>query len=953
MRKLIISIMLIIGAVINANAATSRGGGAVVSVANNAAQQTARSAVRGTARSATPVARNTVARSATTSQPAVKARAAVTTQKVINSGTKVATAVKNTAVSEECQNKYYGCMDAFCMLDNTSGGRCVCSNKNAELDDILAEIEKIDQQSYQMATYGVEKIEMGSDADAAIARAKAVAQESIDNVNKSERKKLDLSLWDTSVSLDDNDAFDIFALSESGVEGKKGDALQRAAADLCAAQIPECNAEMSMLQLLYAQKIKSDCNAYENSLKQQKNASQTKLATAERALRDAALEQLRAANRYDLGQCTIEFKKCMQTTGGCGDDFASCASVAASDNTNVNQSTSKKAKKYAIKGSATTIEIAASSYDTLLAKKPLCETVTKQCQSVAEQVWPTFLKEVAPAIKSAELIAEDNMRQNCIGNISSCFQKACRDNIDPNDPDGSYDMCLTRPETMLNVCKIPLNACGISDKDPKQATEYNPSAPQIWDFVVARLASMRVDSCTRAVKSCLQADIRCGSDYSQCIGLDLDSIIEMCPTDKLVGCQENGVKKSLAEVSDMVMGIFLNIDNTMLTQCQNAVRTKMLELCGDTASCTAFDDDSDMGTESLLSYKDSAGNYVIDGLISFGNVKIVDVTKEKKVTDDEGNMTVQDKQTDPDDVKFGKYEINIGEYKEHINATSGTEQRIAASLQSVANKINQKIAILSQDNTIHMCVFGRDMSQIRRRSDDASPRTPDVTTARFPNLLDSSILAIVNSGIARANTNYTKKYNTLVGEAMESQNDDIKSVLCAALAATSPVCVEYKSGDNGEAICTKYKPNNFDNVFTGTKDSGWKNDSGDIYATSYVISGANMSKLTEVQQSGHSEYVQSDEYGNMLGRISTNAVYSTATNTCKVTVESMMCKNAEAVITTNESKSCGGGGFSIGTPCAGISIGGSKRTTTITQNYHGTSCTEFGEPVVSTMEIEM
>ena len=158
MRKIIISIMLILGAVINANAATRqspRGSGAdTASAAQTANVASVRSATRGTVRSATPARASVSARSATT-QPAVVSRAAVTTQKVINSGTKVATAVKNIAVNEECQNKYNGCMDAFCMLDNTSGGRCICSNRNAELDEILAEIEKLDQQSYQIDPWEV------------------------------------------------------------------------------------------------------------------------------------------------------------------------------------------------------------------------------------------------------------------------------------------------------------------------------------------------------------------------------------------------------------------------------------------------------------------------------------------------------------------------------------------------------------------------------------------------------------------------------------------------------------------------------------------------------------------------------------------------------------------------------------------------------------------------------
>ena len=97
-------------------------------------------------------------------------------QKVINMGTKVKSATGNTVVSQECQDAYYGCMDAFCMLDNTSGGRCQCSDRNAELMKVMDDIAKLDEQSYAMATEGVERIQMGENADTIIANAKAAAE---------------------------------------------------------------------------------------------------------------------------------------------------------------------------------------------------------------------------------------------------------------------------------------------------------------------------------------------------------------------------------------------------------------------------------------------------------------------------------------------------------------------------------------------------------------------------------------------------------------------------------------------------------------------------------------------------------------------------------------------------------------------------------------------------------
>ena len=798
MRKIIISIMLILGAVINANAATRqspRGSGAdTASAPQTANVASVRSATRGSVRSATPARASVSARSATT-QPAVVSRAAVTTQKVINSGTKVATAVKNTAVNEECQNKYNGCMDAFCMLDNTSGGRCICSNRNAELDEILAEIEKLDQQSYQMATYGVEKIEMGSDAEAAIAKAKAVAQESMDSVEKNRKRTLDLSLWENPVLLEDTDVFDIFSTTDSVIDGKTGDALQRAAHSLCAAQVPECAPEMDMLQLLYAQKVKSDCNAYENSLKQQKNASQTKLATAERALRDAALEQLRAANKYDLGQCTIEFKKCMQTTGGCGDDFAACASVAASDNTNVNKSTTNKAKKYSIKGSATTIEISASTYDTLLAKKPLCETVTKQCQSVADQVWGTFLKEVAPAVKSAELIAEDNMRQDCIGNISACFQRACRDNIDPSDPDGSYDLCLTRPETMLSVCKIPLNACGIDASSRSKAEKS-----QIWDFVVARLASMRVDSCTREVKACLQSEDRCGSDYSQCIGLDTDTIMRMCPYEKLVGCQmvygETEIRGAAVydEISTMVQGVMLNIDNTMLSKCQNAANEAMIKVCGDTENCNGLAVDSDAGTRSfkyqVCQYTAADGSDItwgpvcmdsLDGISEYdlmnpGNGAIGWAGKlsgtmywgDIAYTCKDGGNGVSDCAFTTEEEYVAALE-NAGIPVNEENRTIITERVYGMEMRALINAVNTAIDAIESDPTVQYCMTGRRVQGMKIGNDDKSFGQQGRGLGRFPNLTSQMRQTIALSALKNARENYNKRYDSEVARMMKDQ----------------------------------------------------------------------------------------------------------------------------------------------------------------------------------------
>ncbi len=978
MRKLFVLAMCLTGVLSDGVAATVRRGGTAAAdtaqKATTSSATTARAARRTTMAAPastgnTVAARSAVRSSSVAATPTVAARSATvaaraaTKQKVIGTGTKVASAAKNVVVSEECQQKYEGCMDAFCMLDNETGGRCICSDKNAEFDSILAEIEKLDQQSYQMATTGVERIEMGADADAVIAAANAVANSiTTDQKSATRRQSLDLSMWNTAIDIDDADS--IFG-DESDlmnqVDGKEGDALHSAATNICVAQIPECAADIEMLKMMYAQRVRSDCAAYENSLKQQKNASATKLAAAEKALREAALEQYRNANKYDLGQCTIQFKSCMQTTAGCGADFSACASVAAMNNTRAGATA---AKAYKIKGASASIEISASTYDTLIAKKPLCETVTKSCVAVADQVWDTFLKEVAPQIKSAELIAEDNARQSCIGNIASCFQKACKDNIDPNDPDGSYDMCLTRPDTMLNVCKIPLNNCGISEK--------NATEDPIWGYVTARLASMRVDSCTTAVKECLQSEDRCGEDYTQCIGLDFNVISDMCPLEKLVGCQEDGKLDQMEDIDDIIRGIYLNIDNAMLTKCQNAVTDKMVEICGAENSCTAFEDDKIIGTESLISYKNNDGDFVIDGLVSFSNVKLakddskdtsgfnigysVDIANYlSRLEADNTELTrcvdkyhSIEEQTSDDKIEFNQCVANAA------SSSAGTA-RVLGALESVASKIEQKIAILRNDPTINMCVTGRDMTKVTRNGAAS-------TGGRFPYLLNSAVLTISADALNQAKNNYQKKYEELLQAALAESDAQVKSVLCASLASntSAPICKTWAAVD-GEAVCTEYTANStlVENVFTSSADSKLGLQGDGLYSTSYTIAGAKMSDLAKVQSSGRSEYVQTDESGAMMGRITMSATYSASTNTCTLTTVSTMCKSAEKVVTTDVEETCGGGGVEVagGYGCNGggglVTIGGRKSTTVTVENYQGMSCTEFGDPVTTVEKIKM
>lgn len=689
--------------------------------------------------SARSAVRSTV--SGTTTKPTVAARAgttvaarAATKQNVAQTGIAVTAATANTIVSEECKTKYFGCMDSFCMLENDNGGRCLCSDRKSELDIVLTEIEKLDAQSRDMATTGVEKIELGSGDKASYvlnaAQSAAGGYETTQsNGRVKTRSTLDLSIFDTQPTFGFDDEVENADLSL--IEDKTGDELHTAVRDICTQQIPECSKDIRMLQMMYTQTIKSDCNAYENYLKKMKTESANKLQVAERALRDAALEAYESANKWDLGQCVVEMRKCMQddARGGCGTDWAGCVGIAAAENAS---STRNRSGTVDIEGSATKIQIAASTYDALLSKKPICESVTNYCVSAVSKdknaVWNTFLREIAPTLKSAELLAESNRRTDCVGNISECFRKGCADTM---TDETSYDLCLTQPESMLSICKVQLNECGISTTSADEAEKST-----IWNYVVAKLLSMRVDSCTTQIKNCLQSEDRCGTDYSQCWGMDYDNIIALCPSDKLVACSNDE-----DYISDVISGIMLNIDNNLLYECQAAVEAKMEELCGDGLDCSVSFGDEGFGAESLVYNSINPNKVSISGLLDFSKL-----TKLEEKSEDRKSVKIS--------VKAGTMSGN--------SATSSNQ-----GLKNIADKINRVISMLSTDTKIAACVNGRDMSQVTRRT--------SANVARFPNLLDNYIPAIITYGLEAAQKNYNAKLDSFKEDAMDLVKERVEA----------------------------------------------------------------------------------------------------------------------------------------------------------------------------------
>ncbi|MBR4860204.1 MAG: hypothetical protein IKV10_02795, partial [Alphaproteobacteria bacterium] len=600
-------------------------------------------------------------------------------QSAIQNGTSVRAKVDTTGIfDQECYDAFYGCMDQFCISDTTNGGSCACSDKSLEYEKQLAGIQEKLIEAERVATIEVEKVKAGADADIIFTGTRKYdadgnvlgLDELSDEESKTKKRKDFLAMFDTSY--EDEEVFDDDSKS---ITDLTGDALKKLAEELCLEQVPQsCSSDMNLLRQMYSRQIVSDCKAFENLIAAKSAEADLAMANAETEVRNALKESFDNANKYDLGQCMVEFKKCMRTNDACGSNWENCVSPIAAENMQIGRGTGVNTDNV--------YEITQSTMDVLNSKRMICERVLDSCIAVRDNVWPAFLREAAPTIRVAESAVESKMRQSCLTNISDCIQKACKDDI-VGTGKGTMDACLAYPDMVRSFCKVEIEPCERME-------------PLIWGYVKDKLAAMRVDACTQEVKDCFTADTRCGANFQYCIGMDYDYIHNICPIDSLVVCKAQKPGFKMEDLDSMLMGLYLNIDNAALDNCQNLIDAKMAEVCGSTTDCNRFAADDTIGAGSIRSQKD--GNvYRVTGMISFGSIK----------------MGMASTSVIDDDAKLKPGQIGVADYIETIrekNAGVPDSDKIIANIEEELNNItgtiNRTIEMIEMDPEIQYCVKG-------------------------------------------------------------------------------------------------------------------------------------------------------------------------------------------------------------------------------------------------------
>jgi len=292
----------------------------------------------------------------------------------------------------DCRDAYRDCMDQFCLLDESQGERCACSDNIDAAKSKIKTILDIQAEADKLFTEGVEREQLG-------AKARLVFGE---NSKNSKVSVADFMSWLGGGEEDDEDV---------GEDVTMGHDLYKMAEKYCAAELESCGSKAEMESMLYSRMIVQDCKNYDAYLKDQKTNAESNKRIAESAVRKARLEMLDTTNKYNRGECLLAYRACISDKGGCGVNFENCLDAK------------------------------------LLARRSnACENVLDQCMAVRDYVKKDWKEESENVLKEAAVYADKNYRATCLAQIQNCLEEGCATSTNAE--------CLVDVNVAAGVCPI-------------------------------------------------------------------------------------------------------------------------------------------------------------------------------------------------------------------------------------------------------------------------------------------------------------------------------------------------------------------------------------------------------------------------------------------------------------------------------------------------------------------
>lgn len=308
---------------------------------------------------------------------------------------------QTVVVSEDpagCRDAYRNCMDQFCLLDESQGERCACSDNIENAKSKIKAVLDIQAQADKLFTEGVEREKLGAKANWIFA----------ENTANTRVSSADFISWLSDGEEDEEE--------DVGEDVTLGSDLYKMAVKYCEKELNACGEKSEMESMLYSRMIIQDCKNYDAYLADQKANAESNKRIAESAVRKARLEVFDTTNKYNRGECLLAYRSCIADKGGCGSNFENCLDASL-----------------------------------LKRRANACENILDQCMAVRDYVVKDWNEESKKILEDAALYAESKVGEICKAQTWNCLEETCSASNDGNVTDS---MCLSDINIASGLCPV-------------------------------------------------------------------------------------------------------------------------------------------------------------------------------------------------------------------------------------------------------------------------------------------------------------------------------------------------------------------------------------------------------------------------------------------------------------------------------------------------------------------
>ena len=384
----------------------------------------------------------------------------------------------------KCKTVFFDCMDEFCANKDAQLKRCACSTR---ANEFTATQKSLDNAEDKLLDFSQRLLHVNMDPDdaAVINRAsegeaayyatadKTASKKTLDEIAKKLNANFEQSgnnMSALSWSLDIDSAFDsIDPLSGASTTAKSGISLRNAALPICREMAAEvCDAtDITLVENSYNMAIEQDCNTVKKSFETQVQATRTKILESGALLDMTRLNKYQENNADDILTCKSKMLDMLTNTNVCGENLTKCLDISGRY---INPTTGAAFLSPELVNISTLI-VRPTSTDSwakipknasfvsyLNAKKKYIEPATKNCESIADDVWDSFIDDALAKIKLAQNAKLEEVRQSCTTLLTECLDNA-NENLSEFDSRALSTFGVISDKTVNALCKNVRTSC--------------------------------------------------------------------------------------------------------------------------------------------------------------------------------------------------------------------------------------------------------------------------------------------------------------------------------------------------------------------------------------------------------------------------------------------------------------------------------------------------------------